>query len=78
MKLQVVSMVPLSQQTTYELWRSKDGSYDFFPTSNQTARALLDVEAELIQTFEAESWEAARQKQYEFLGWGNYHPDSDP
>lgn len=63
--------------TTYELWQNEDGSYDFFPSHNESARVLLDDNAQLIKKFEANSWEAARQQQYEFLGWGNYQPASD-
>ncbi|MBC5797616.1 hypothetical protein H5968_21310 [Sphaerospermopsis sp. LEGE 00249] len=63
--------------TTYELWQNEDGSYDFFPSHNESARVLLDDNSQLIKKFEANSWEEARQQQYEFLGWGNYQPVSD-
>ncbi|GEM_PF-1288116 len=65
-------MVSTTEQATYELWLSEDGSYDFFPSTNENARALLDEDAKLVKLIEASSWEEARQKQYELLGWGSY------
>ncbi|MEB3338175.1 MAG: hypothetical protein VKJ46_11975 [Leptolyngbyaceae bacterium] len=62
----------------YELWLSEDGSYDFLPSTNNSARNLLDQDAKLITKIEADSWESARQKQYALLGWGNYLPAPDP
>ncbi|HLP90326.1 MAG TPA: hypothetical protein VK184_17290 [Nostocaceae cyanobacterium] len=66
-----------SKTTIYEIWRNEDGSLDFFPSTNDSARALLDDNAQLIKKIEANSWEEARQKQYEFLEWGNYQPLHD-
>ncbi|MBD2096745.1 hypothetical protein H6F90_16705 [Trichocoleus sp. FACHB-591] len=70
-------MASPTEQTNYELWINGDGSYDFFPSTNQSARSLLDEGAKLINVIEAISWEEARQKQYEFLGWGSYKPAFD-
>lgn len=75
--LDKVSMANTPKTTIYELWLSGDGSYDFFASTNDSARALLDDNATLIKKIEADTWEAARQKQYEFLGWGNYQPVPD-
>ncbi|MBD2386357.1 hypothetical protein [Cylindrospermum sp. FACHB-282] len=66
-----------AKKTIYELWLSGDGSYDFFPSTNESARALLDDNAELIKKIEADTWAAARKQQYEFLGWGKYQPVCD-
>ena len=60
----------IKEQSKYELWISEDGSYDFFLATNQSARSLLGKNAKLINVIEAASWEEARQKQREFLGWG--------
>jgi hypothetical protein len=67
-------MVNSLGQKTYELWVDEDGSYDFFPSTNASARALLDDDARLVKKFEADTWELAQQKRYDYLKWGQYHP----
>lgn len=57
----------------YELWNSESG-YSFFPTGNESARQLLDPDANLVQIFEAESWDEARGQMHRFLGWEPYKP----
>ena len=55
----------------YELWRTADGGQDsFFPTNNDSARNLLEPDARLIWTCEANSWNEAQQKRYDFMDWG--------
>ena len=61
----------------YQLWRSQDGSYSFFPEDNRGAQALLDPDDRLIWTVEADSWAAACQAQYDYLGWGTYCPEAE-
>ena len=55
----------------YELW-SDDAGYSFFGEDNESARRLLKADARLIWTVEASTWEDARTKQHEFLGWEPY------
>jgi len=63
----------------YELWESiEGGGYSFFPADNASARALLEPDDRLIWTVEANSWEEASQAQYNYLGWGHYHPMPNP
>lgn len=63
----------------YELWESiEGGGYSFFPADNASARALLEPDDRLIWTVEANSWEEASQAQYNYLGWGQYKPMSNP
>jgi hypothetical protein len=57
----------------YELWSEEDG-YSFFPEDNESARRLLGSKAKLIWTVEAATWDEARTKQHEFLGWDRYDP----
>lgn len=63
----------------FEQWVDKDGSYSLFPSSNKSARQLLGDGAKLINVIEANSWEEARQRQREILGWdsGNQLPEEE-
>ncbi|MBW4578101.1 MAG: hypothetical protein KME42_00825 [Tildeniella nuda ZEHNDER 1965/U140] len=70
-------MTSIAEQVTYELWVNGDGSYDFFPSTNESARAFLDEDAKLVSIIEASSWEEARQKQHELLHWEVYQPIPD-
>ncbi len=68
---------------THELWRSKDGGLSFFPSSNTSAKELLNIDAELIWTVEASNFFAAMTAYHEFMGWGVYRSeweelDSEP
>ena len=59
----------------YELWRSEDGLRDSFfeaGTGDETNYQLLDSDARLIWTCEADSWDEAQQKRYDFMDWGTY------
>ncbi|MEM7234015.1 MAG: hypothetical protein AAF517_17690 [Planctomycetota bacterium] len=59
----------------YELWWSEEEpSYSFFPESNESARGLHPIDAQLVRTFEARSWEDACRQKHEFLGWEPYRP----
>lgn len=67
----------------HELWRSKDGGLSFFPSSNTSAKELLNIDAELIWTVEATNFFAAMTAYYEFMDWGEYRSeweelDSEP
>jgi hypothetical protein len=57
----------------YELWSSESENSDsFFPAENDSARDLLAPDAKLIHVIEANSWNEAQQKRYDFMGWGHY------
>jgi hypothetical protein len=65
----------------YELWANKDKtSSSFFeaecPDHDQKLQMLRDEDNafELIWTTEAEHWEGAMQKYYDFMDWGKYRP----
>ena len=61
----------------YELWHSHDrGSdvYTLLPAGAQREQTLLEPNAKVIWTIDAESWNEACQKQHEFLGWEPYKP----
>lgn len=55
--------------TKFELWKLEKG-YTFFSQDNESARSLLEPGAKLAWTVEAKSWEEARARMREFLGWG--------
>lgn len=59
--------------TRFELWKLSAG-YTFFPEDNEGARKLLEPGATLAWTVEARSWDEARARMHEFLGWGPYKP----
>ena len=62
----------MSETTTtkFELWRVGKG-YTLFPEDNEEARKLLEPVARLARTVEARSWDEARTRMLEYLGW---HP----
>ena len=57
--------------TKFELWKLGAG-YTFFQEDNERARRLLEPGAVLAWTVEAKSWDEARARMHEFLGWGPY------
>jgi len=57
----------------YELWAEDDG-YVLFPEDNESARGLLSEAARLAHVIEADSWDEARKRQHELLGWEPYGP----
>jgi hypothetical protein len=59
--------------TKFELWRLRSG-YTFFAEDNENARKLLEPGAKLTWTVEANSWEEARARMQQFLGWKPYKP----
>jgi hypothetical protein len=63
--------------TRFELWKLHSG-YTFFPENNEAARKLLEPGAKLAWTVEAKSWEEARARMHEFLGWEPYKPPKSP
>lgn len=62
----------------YELWANKDkSSFSFFSVENpnyeQNLQMLKDEDDfELIWTTEAETYNEAMQKYYDFMEWGKY------
>ncbi len=64
----------------YELWLSDgDGhqgssSYSFFPEDNESVRKMLEADARLLMTFEADDWNNACKQKHAFLGWDPYDP----
>jgi hypothetical protein len=65
----------------YELWANKDKTnFAFFgveyPNYEQNLQLLKDEEDEfeLIWTTEAETYNEAMQKYYDFMDWGKYKP----
>lgn len=65
----------------YELWANKDKTnLSFFgveyPNYKQNLQLLEDEEDnfELIWTTEAETYNEAMQKYYDFMDWGKYKP----
>lgn len=65
----------------YELWANKDKTNLSFlgveyPSYEQNLQLLKDEEDnfELIWTTEAETYNEAMQKYYDFMDWGKYKP----
>lgn len=65
----------------YELWTNKDKTNLSFlgveyPSYEQNLQLLKDEEDnfELIWTTEAETYNEAMQKYYDFMDWGKYKP----
>jgi len=64
----------------YELWANKDKTIlDFlgvkYPNYKQNLQMLKDEgDFELIWTTEAETYNEAMQKYYDFMDWGKYKP----
>ena len=59
------------QLTRFELWKVGAG-HTFFPEDNLAARDLLEPDAKLVWSVEARSWDEARTRMHEFLGWEPY------
>ena len=59
----------------YELWHSQDGRSDIYTLLAVGAgRGALEPSAIVVWTVEAETWDEARRRQHEFLGWEPYQP----
>jgi len=59
----------------YVLYESKkECSYSFFEEGNQRNMELLEDDAKLIWTVEANSFEIAQMKKHEYLDWEPYKP----
>jgi hypothetical protein len=61
----------------YELWHSPNGRTDIYTllaAGAPRAAALLEPDATVVWTVEAETWDEACRKQHEFLGWDPYKP----
>lgn len=57
----------------FELWQDADKSgVTLIPAGSEEHRNLLEPGATLIWTVEADSFEAARVAQHEYLGWEPY------
>ena len=69
-----------SMKLVHELWKDEsDGEFLFClaGSTGDDARALLEGQAELIWTCEAESHFEAMTKYYEFQGWGVYKTEHE-
>lgn len=59
----------------YDLWYSEsECCYTMFPAEHDPATHGVEEDAVLLKTFEVPTWEDARCKQHEFLGWEPYKP----
>ena len=57
----------------HELWKEKNGyTFCLAVPMGDDARALMDKNAEVIWTVEANSHFEAMTKYYEFMDWGEY------
>ncbi len=57
----------------HELWKEENGyTFCLAGSMGDGARALMDSNAKLIWTVEADSHFEAMTKYYEFMDWGNY------
>ncbi len=58
----------------HELWKENEGcqTFCFAGSMGDGARALMDENAELICTIEADSHFEAMTKYYDFMDWGEY------
>ena len=64
----------------YELWHVRDGDADVYtllPSGASHDQALLESSARVIWSVEARTWDDARQRQHEFLGWEPYKPAAE-
>ena len=64
----------------YELWHSRDGNTDIYTlvaAGSSREENILEMDARLIRTFEAETWEDARRQEHEYLGREPYKPMAD-
>lgn len=65
--------------TIYEVWEVVDpagGTQIALLEKGQfeSRRHMYDGKAELLTSFEAETYDDAAQKRNDFLGWGKYQP----
>jgi hypothetical protein len=59
----------------FELWQNADkSSVTLIPAGSEQHRRLIEPDATLIWTVEADSFEAALAAQHEYLGWEPYKP----
>ena len=62
--------------SVWQLWYSKiENDYSFFPEENESAKQLLNEDAQMIWSVEAESMEAACSARDKYLGWDNTGDD---
>ena len=59
--------------TTYQLWQTAAG-HAFFEENNQAAREFVGPGGALVWSVKAKTWEEARSRMHEFLGWPPYRP----
>ena len=59
--------------TTYQLWHTSAG-HAFFEEGNQTARGLVGPDGKLIWSVKASTWDEARSRMHDYLGWPPYRP----
>lgn len=63
----------------YQLWQSDtEQSYVLLYEDDPECVKILAPDAKVVLRVEANSYEEAIQKQYDFLGWGTYTPDEIP
>jgi hypothetical protein len=56
---------------TYSLWSNNEDSFYTFVEGNTSDELECTI---LLKTVEADSWNEAMQKFYDFLGWGTFKP----
>lgn len=63
----------------HELWKEDEGrqTFCFAGSMGNSARSLMDSNAQLIWTVEAGSHFEAMTKYYEFMNWGEYKTEFD-
>ncbi len=59
----------------FELWIEKSG-YKFFESTNTAIRGILEADAKLVWTTQAENWREAQKNKDNFLGL-NIHSDGN-
>jgi hypothetical protein len=63
----------------YELWHSSaEGSYMLLDAGDRSNDHAKAVDQKVVWTTEADSYEQAKQNQYDHLGWGKYTPGAHP
>lgn len=59
----------------FQLWHSPSANaFTFVPAEPPPALSLIEDDARLMWTVEADSWDEAQAKKHEFLGWEPYVP----
>lgn len=76
-------MIKKMATKTFQIWESPDGT-TMIEKGNPQFHLLFEPEdleqnrVNLLHEFQATTWNEACQKRNDFLGFGEYHPMSDP